>query len=232
MNDMSKSVMQRLIDRVFPRMPDFYGLINEQCDLAVEAMQVFGTFLESGDEEIGQKVRDLEHRADDLKNRNIHILNASFSTPMDREDLYDAIAGIDYLVNFTKTTVYELHLYKTAPDKCMRRLSKQLTAGVVSLRNGFALLDKDPAAAEPFAVEAHKAERKMKKIYRRGMVVLLNKEKFKQQYSGDPAQPEEMAIDFAVYIMKKREIYRHLSHAADRLGRVSELLHDIVVKLI
>ena len=232
MNDMSKSVMQRLIDRVFPRMPDFYGLINEQCDLAVEAMQVFETFLENGDEEIGQKVRELEHRADGLKDRNIQILNASFSTPMDREDLYDAIAGIDYLVNFTKTTVYELHLYKTAPDKYMRRLSKELTAGVVSLRNGFALLDKDPTAAEPFAVEAHKAERKMKKVYRRGMVVLLDKENFKQQYSSDPAQPEDMAIDFAVYIMKKREIYRHLSHAADRLGRVSELLHDIVVKLI
>jgi len=114
----------------------------------------------------------------------------------------------------------------------MRRLSKQLTTGVVSLRNGFALLEKDPAAAEPFAVEAHKAERKMKKIYRRGMVVLLNKEKFKQHYSPDPAQPEDMAIDFAVYMMKKREIYRHLSHAADRLGRVSELLHDIIVKLI
>jgi uncharacterized protein Yka (UPF0111/DUF47 family) len=232
MNDVTKSMMQRLIDRVFPRMPDFYGLINEQCDLAVETMQVFMEFLQSGDEAIGQKVRDLEHRADDLKNRNIQILNASFSTPMDREDLYDAIAGIDYLVNFTKTTVYELHLYKTAPDKCMRRLTKQLTAGVVSLRNGFALLEKDPAAAEPFAVEAKKAERRMKKIYRRGMVVLLDKEKFKRKYSGEASDSEDMAIDFAVYMMKKREIYRHLSHAADRLARVSELLHDIVVKLM
>ena len=232
MNDMNKSIMQRMIDRVFPRMPDFYGLINEQCSLAVEAMQVFGEFLESGDVEIGQKVRDLEHRGDALKNRNIQILNASFSTPMDREDLYDAIAGIDELINFTKTTVYELHLYKTVPDKCMRRMTKQLIAGAESLRNGFALLEKDPAAAEPFAMEAHKAERRMKKIYRRGMVVLLNKDKFKKQYSGDPAQPEEMAMDFMVYVMKKREIYRHLSHAADRLGRVSELLRDIVVKLI
>jgi len=232
MNDMNKSMMQRLVDRVFPRMPDFYGLINEQCDLAVEAMQLFTEFLEEGDAAIGQKVRELEHRADDLKNRNIRILNASFSTPMDREDLYDAIAGIDYLVNFTKTTVYELHLYKTAPDKCMRRLARQLTTGVVSLRDGFALLEKDPAAAEPFAVGGHKAERKMKKIYRRGMVMLLDKERFKKQYAEQATDPEEMAIDFAIYMMKKREIYRHLSHAADRLARVSELLHDIVVKLV
>ena len=36
-----KSVLTRLVDRVFPRMPDFYSLLNEQCDLAVEAMEVF-----------------------------------------------------------------------------------------------------------------------------------------------------------------------------------------------
>jgi uncharacterized protein len=232
MNDTGKSLLQRLVDRVFPRMPDFYGLINEQCDLAVEAMQIFNLFLDAGDREIGQKIRDLEHRADDLKNRNVRILNASFSTPMDREDLYDAIAGIDYLVNFTKTTVYELHLLKTPPDKCMRRLSKQLTVGVEALRDGFALLATDPAAAEPFAQQAHKAERKMKKVYRRGMVVLLDKEKFKQQYSAESADPQDFALDFVVYVMKRREIYRHLSHAADRLARVSELLRDIVVKLV
>ena len=32
------SRVSRLIDRVFPRMPDFYKLLNEQCDLALESM--------------------------------------------------------------------------------------------------------------------------------------------------------------------------------------------------
>ena len=232
MNDNSKSLALRLIDRVFPRMPDFYGLINEQCDLALEAMQVFTSFLESDDKEIAQKVRDLEHRADDLKHRNIRILNASFSTPMDREDLYDAIAGIDHIINFTKTTVFELRVFNVKPDKCMRKLTNQLTVGVEALRAGFALLEKDPAAAEPYAREAHKAERRMKKIYRRGLVMLLDKERFKQQNTSESAVPEDLALDFVVYVTKKREIYRHLSHAADRLARVSELLHDIIVKLV
>jgi uncharacterized protein Yka (UPF0111/DUF47 family) len=232
MNDASKSLILRLIDRVFPRMPDFYGLINEQCDLALEAMLVFTAFLESDDKEIAQKVRDLEHRADDLKHRNIRILNASFSTPMDREDLYDAIAGIDHIINFTKTTVFELRVFKVKPDKCMRKLANQLTVGVEALRDGFAVLEKDPASAEPYAREAHKAERRMKKIYRRGLVMLLDKERFKQQNTSESAVPEDLALDFVVYVTKRREIYRHLSHAADRLARVSELLHDIIVKLV
>jgi hypothetical protein len=213
-------------------MPDFYGLINEQCDLALEAMLVFTSFLESDDKEIAQKVRDLEHRADDLKNRNIRILNASFSTPMDREDLYDAIAGIDHIINFTKTTVFELRVFKVKPDKCMRKLANQLTVGVEALRGGFAVLEKNPAGAEPYAREAHKAERRMKKIYRRGLVMLLDKERFKQQNTSESGVPEDLALDFVVYVTKRREIYRHLSHAADSLARVSELLHDIIVKLV
>lgn len=39
-------------------------------------------------------------------------------------------------------------------------------------------------------------------------------------------------MDFTIYVMKKREVYRHLSHAADRLARVSDLLRDIIVKLV
>ena len=77
----------------------------------------------------------------------------------------------------------------------------------------------------------------MKKVYRRGMVVLLNKDNFRAQYSDpsttDPStDPDELALDFVIYVIKRREIYRHLSHAADRLGRVSQLLNDIIVKLV
>jgi hypothetical protein len=213
-------------------MPDFYGLINEQLEVAVESMQVFSSYMGSGDKKLARKVRELEHVADKLKYRNFEILNASFSTPMDREDLYDAMAGIDYIINFAKTTVFELRIFETERDDCMRKLTEQLTVGVEALRDGFALLDADPAAAEPFAQKAHKAERKMKKIYRRGLVELLDKEQFRHQYRGESTGPEDMAMEFTLYVMKKREIYRHLSHAADRLARVSELLHDIIVKLV
>jgi uncharacterized protein Yka (UPF0111/DUF47 family) len=232
MNDAKKSLLRRLVDRVFPRMPNFYALINEQCEVAVESMQVFSSYMEGGDKKLARKVRELEHEGDRLKNRNIQILNASFSTPMDREDLYDAIAGIDHIINFAKTTVFELRIFKTESDECMQKLARQLLVGVEALRAGFALLDKDPAAAEQFAMEARKAERRMKKIYRRGLVELLDKEHFRKLHHKKSPDSEDIAMDFVLYVTKKREIYRHLSHAADRLARVSELLRDIVVKLV
>ena len=48
MSSEPNSVVSRLINRVFPRMPDFYSLINEQCDLAVEVMSESNTTRRAG----------------------------------------------------------------------------------------------------------------------------------------------------------------------------------------
>ncbi len=232
MTEASGSLLHRLMGRVFPRMPKFFALLNEQCDLALETMEVFVEYLRSNDPDLAQKVRDLEHDADKIKDRNIRILNESFSTPIDREDLYDAIAGIDMLINFAKTTVYELHMFEIPADAFMLELGEELCAGVESLRAGYALLEKAPGGAEQYAKQSHKSERNMKKIYRRALVELLDKDSFRKQHQREGQSDDVLAMDYMVYVMKHREIYRHLSHAADALGRDSELLHDIIVKLI
>jgi hypothetical protein len=233
MNDKSGSLFKRLVDRVFPRMPDFFSLIDEQCDLALESMQIFVAYLQSADPELAQLVRTMEHRADEVKYRNIEILNESFSTPMDREDLYDAISGIDQIINFAKTTVYELHMFEIAPDECMQDMAEELKSGVEALRAGFALLKKSPQGAEQYAKIAHKSERNAKKVYRRGLVALLDKEQYKELHAQQAgARTDDIALDYVEHVMKYREIYRHLSHGADRLGRISELLQDIIVKLV
>ena len=59
---------------------------------------------------------------------------------------------------------------------------------------------------------ARKAERKAEKSYRRAIAAL---------FQGD---------DY-ITMFKRREIYRHLSNAADRMANCANTLHDIVVKI-
>ncbi len=40
------------------------------------------------------------------------------------------------------------------------------------------------------------------------------------------------ALKRVMEVFKKREVYRHMSNAADRLARAGEVLRDIVVKLV
>ena len=80
MSGNTDSVVTRLVDRMFPRMPDFYGLMNEQCDVLVEAMEAFVEYLADGEPEKAKRIRLIEKRGDELKTRNTDILNRAFST--------------------------------------------------------------------------------------------------------------------------------------------------------
>ena len=227
----SNSLLTRLIDRVFPRMPDFYSLLNDQCDLAVEALEVFVQFMENGDKAMARQVRALEKRGDELKARNTDILSKSFSTPMDREDIYRAIASIDHIVNYAKTTTREIEVLKVEPDKYMLELAVLLKEGTYALRQGYRKLSENPAQAEADAQAARKAERNSEKVYRRALGNLFREEGYIKKLEDPNTKTTVTAINLVIEIFKRREVYRHLSNASDRLARAGEVLHDIVVKI-
>jgi len=225
------SIVTRLVDRVFPRMPDFYSLLNEQCDLAVEAMEVFVQFMENGDKAMARQVRALEKRGDELKARNTDILSKSFSTPMDREDIYRAISSIDHIVNYAKTTTREIEVLKVTPDKYMLELAVLLKEGAYALQRGYRKLAENPNHADADAQAARKAERSSEKVYRRALGELFREKGYIKILGDHETDTKATAINLVIEIFKRREVYRHLSNAADRLARAGEVLHDIVVKI-
>jgi uncharacterized protein Yka (UPF0111/DUF47 family) len=231
MSGKSNSIVSRVVNRVFPVMPDFYGLVNEQCDLAVEALNVFVEFMETGDEAKAVRVRELEKAGDELKARNIDVLNEAFSTPMDREDLYRAITSVDHVINYAKTTTREMEVLQVTPDQYTLELAILLRDGTVALQRGFAKLSTAPATAEEDAQAARKAERNAEKAYRRALAELFAGDDYVQMLNGHEEGAEAKAMQFVIEMFKRREIYRHLSNAADRLARAGDTLHDIVVKI-
>lgn len=208
----STSFLQRVFERVFPRMPDFFTLLTEQCQQVAHTSTLLVEFMETGDSEIGKLIRRDEHEADQIKVRNLHTLNEAFSTPIDREDLYRAIIDLDEVVNYCKTTVSEMDVLALAPDKHCLEMAMHLKLGVDALALGYAKLSQQPAAAASDADAARKAERRVEKAYRRAIAEL---------FQGD---------DY-IHMFKRREIYRHLSNAADRMANCANTLHDIIVKM-
>jgi len=143
-----KFVVSRLFDRVFLRMPKFYGLVNEQCDLAVEAMSEFVEFMSSGNWDNAARVRALEKQGDELKAHNIDVRSRAFSTPMDRGGLYRAIVTVDHVVNYAKTRVREMELLAVQPDSYTLEMAEPLHQGTLAMQRGFRKLSTDPASAE------------------------------------------------------------------------------------
>ncbi|MGB5833929.1 MAG: DUF47 family protein [Thiohalocapsa sp.] len=231
MSTRSSSVVTRLVDRVFPRMPDFYGLINDQCELVCEAMDVFVAFMETGDEATGDRVRSMEKSGDDLKAKNMAVLSRAFATPMDREDIYRAIVTIDEILNYAKTTVREVEALEIKPDAYMADMARQLRDGSNALRAGYAKLSSHPAAADTDAAAARKAERNTEKVYRAALTELFHAEDHIAALGKGTDKAEVEAMRYVIEIFKRREVYRHLSNAADRMEHAGGVLHDIVVQI-
>jgi uncharacterized protein Yka (UPF0111/DUF47 family) len=232
MSDKSSGVVTKLIDRVFPQMPDFYGLINEQCDLLVEAMVEFADFMETGDMEKGRDVAHvLEKQGDELKRRNLEILDNAFATPMDRDEICRAIEGVDHIINYAKTTVRELEAFQLGPDKHMQEMAAHLLDGSRSLQAGFRKIASKPATAESDAMDALKAERRVEKVYRAALAELFDAEECHARLAEEGSATPSELLRCVTDILRKREIYRHMSNGADRLARAGHTLHDIIVTI-
>lgn len=212
MNETSRSMLARLFERIFPRTPDFFALLSEESVQVAHTVGMLVAFMESADPDLGIQIKKDEHDADTIKVRNIHTLNEAFSTPIDREDIYRAIMDLDEIVNYCKTTVNEMSMLGVGPDPFTLEMARLLKDGVDAVAVGFARLGVNPAAAAADADLARKAERRVEKLYRRALAELFQGEDY-------------------INMFKRREIYRHLSNAADRMAHCANTLHDIVVKM-
>lgn len=95
----------------------------------------------------------------------------------------------------------------------VHKIMTRLLAGASALRKGFSQLGKHTAAASDDAETARKAERAIDYMYRDALAAL---------FQGD---------DY-IQMFKRREIYRHVTNAAERMAHCASTLHDIVVKMV
>jgi len=232
MNTFVPASLKKLIAKVIPPMPDFFSLINEQCVLCVQTMSAFVVYMENGDADKARLIRQLEKHGDELKQRNSRILNRAFTTPMDREDIYDAIMSIDDIINYAKTTVRELEVLEIKPDRYMLEMAMELRDGAEALQRGFAMLSANPAHAEDDALAARKAEQRVERVYRQAIAKLFNPDVLLKKVPGDDGGTEHRQLALVmVDIFKHREIYRHMSNGADSLAHTADKLNDIIVKI-
>ena len=143
----NNSALTKLVGRIFPKVPDFFGMLVEQSTLAATSTAALVEYMETGSDEAAQRVLSLEKEGDVLKDRHVDQLNQAFSTPMDREDLYRAIVSIDEILNYAKTTVREMQVLGVAPDAVTLEMAGFLRDGedqpvrVEARREGTAFLE-------------------------------------------------------------------------------------------
>lgn len=187
------------------------GYLLQQAQLVQEGLKVLAEFMDSADLTLVSALRAVEREGDETRRVLIEELNGTFVTPIDREDLHALSRALDDLLDYDYRTIKEMAVYEVAPNAYLRRMVALLQEMALELEGSLAQMLRHPAVASEHAVRAKTLENRMEDLYHDAVVDLLTSDDIK-------------------YIIKLREVYRHLSNSADRGDRAADLVLDIVVK--
>lgn len=228
MNRSTAGLLRRIWRRIFPQVPDFQGRIAGRCRLLEKALNELAEFLADGSEAHARTVRDMVNQAHAETQRDLDLLHRTFITRIDREDIDILLNRIDHVFDYAASAVREFELLDVAADHWMTDMVAALREGAAALTQGLERFRERPEQAEPFAKRARQAERNVESLYRDALAAL-----FAIDASLDDLEAADHPRVFIAHVfdrMKRREVYRHLSNAADRLAHVGESLHDLSVK--
>jgi predicted phosphate transport protein (TIGR00153 family) len=193
----------------------FIELLIQQAEFTYEGFKILLSYVQNPDEDLARLLYEMEKEADDVRRILIDELNRTFVTPIDREDIFALSLTIDDVLDYANTTMEEMDLLDIEPNPYIERMVSLLTDAARELHQGASRLEDHPNVANDHAVRAKALENRVETVYREAIADLFR-------------MPRD--VDHIVEMLKLREVYRHLSNAADRGDAAANVIGDIVVK--
>ena len=200
--------------RIRPVETTFYDLFSEAAAHLVHGSNLLTLMLDDNTDraDIGAKMREAEHQADETTHRIIKRVNSTFITPFDREDIYRLASSLDDVMDFMEETVDLINLYEVgelpaefaAQVEVLQRATELTANAMPRLRTM-----KD---LEEYWIEINRLENQGDRIYRRIVADL---------FSGS-----HKSLD----VLKLKDIVDSLEHAIDALESVAHTVEQIAVK--
>ncbi len=201
---------------LFPKNERFYDLFSQSASNIREAAEAFFDMVQNytSVEEKANRVKEIESKGDSITHEIIEYLNASFITPIDREDIYALAGNLDEVLDEIEGVANRMHLFnveRPTPEcielvQIILRGSELIEKAIANLRHFSNLKD--------FLVAIHSLENQADQITRRMVARLFH----------------ETEDDKVMDLIKWKEIYTRLEHTADRMEDVANVIEDIVVK--
>lgn len=193
----------------------FHKLIQQQAAITYEGVKLLVKYLETQAPDIAEELSLKEKEADEIRRILIDELNRTFVTPFDREDIFALSRSIDDVIDYADSTVSEMVVLSVKPTPFMLRIATLLKDAAYEIYQAVMRLQKNPTVATDHAQRAKALENRVEGVYRDAIADLFK-------------GPED--VHHIVEMLKLREVYRHLSNAADRGDEAGNIIADIVVK--
>ena len=200
--------------RITPKDSSFYDMFTVSAENLVTATDVLSDFVHehARREELGRRLRDLEHTGDQATHAIFRQVNSSFVTPFDREDIYRLASNLDDVMDYVEaaadlvilTGLGTLPAEMSHQASLLQRCAQTTAEAMPRLRTLKDLSD--------YWIEVNRLENEADKLYRR----LLSR-----LFSGE--------FD-ALEVLKLKEVADQLEEAADAFEHVANVVETIAVK--
>jgi predicted phosphate transport protein (TIGR00153 family) len=200
--------------KIIPREERFFDMFTELSGLAVKAATELTKLVNDIDNapRSARKLKDIEHRADDITHGIIDNLNRSFVTPLERGDIHALACALDEVIDYVEVAGHKISLYEL--DGVRHEvvvLAELILAGAKNVEKAVRSLRHFPDV-KPHLLEINRLEEEADHICRNALANLLNNEK-------DP-----------VSIIKWKEIIEVLEGTTDRCEDVANIVDGVIVK--
>ena len=205
------------MSRLFKKDEKFFKIFGQMTVYILEAAEILGSMVRNPADpnlaSLAAKIKDLEHKGDELTHSVIDELNKTFITPIDREDIHDLSAALDDVLDLIdgirqRGLFCSGLLTRSIPClKCAAVLLNQAMEIGAAVSN---LQDNDHVVER--CIEINRLENDADRLFQSAIAALFDEVK-------DP-------ID----VIKRKEIIETLEAATDKAEDVANVLESIIVK--
>ncbi len=211
--------LNRFFQILVPKDTTFYPHFKKAAENLVNTSVLLQDMMKADTWEERTKIKDqikeLERNGDNMTHEMFDLLNQSFITPFDREDINALISSIDDIVDYINGTAQRIIMYKpqTIPSE-FGKIADLVYEGSLSLKYAIDHIEeiKKPVKIKEACIRINEIENIADDIYHQGISQLF--------------ETETNTIE----LIKKKEIYLILEEATDKLEDASDVLKSISIK--
>ncbi|MEW5951676.1 MAG: DUF47 family protein [Elusimicrobiota bacterium] len=203
---------------LIPKEAKFFELFNNQTENISKAISFFKKSVKENSftDEVVKKIKEYEHEGDTISHEIVDMLNRTFITPIDREDIYLLVNNIDEVMDLINVISNRIHMYKAdVKDEYLYEFLVNIEESVTALNNAVKNLSNTSKKATrimDYCIEVNRLENAGDSLREKAIMNLFEKEK-------DP-----------IKVIKWKEIYEVSEAAIDSCEHVAKTIEGILVK--
>jgi len=200
---------------LIPKEEKFFVLFKDMTVTIIEGAILLKDMMDNFEDPTGsqKKIKDVEHKCDQLTHDIIKMLNKSFITPFDREDIYALSGALDDIMDLIDASAQRFVMYNVdKPTSEAKELAFIILKSCQTIDKAVGILGGKMEPIAEYCMEVNALENEADRVCREAISRLFDEEKD------------------AIKLIKWKEIYETLERATDKCEDAANILESVVVK--